>query len=390
MIEEGRGIMRSIIEKNIGAQLRLLEKLVSIDSGSGNIKGVNAVSEVIKQELLDLGFSVRLFSYENAGNCLVADFANDHSKILLLGHMDTVFPDGEAANRPFTIKGDRAYGPGVLDMKGGVSQMIFALKALKEHGVSLDRVQVLLGGDEEVGHPNSDVVKIMEKLSKTTDFVFCFESVRIDGKLVTGRKGVVELTLDVYGKSAHAGNDYQSGANAILELSHKIISLQALNAPDFSLTVNAGNITGGGAINIVPDYAQASFDIRIQNYEKYIAFEKSLKKLCANRNVSGTSCEYTLRLEYPPMIQNDAITLMIDLVNHVCTDNGHPPVETCAVGGGADSSYFAMYGVPVVCAFGPRGEKNHTSEEYIIIDGLKERTLLLAECIEYIQNHQNY
>ena len=380
--------MKDIIEKNFESQLRFLEQVVEIDSGSSNIKGVNTVSEIIKQEFIELGFAVTLIPYEKAGNCLIADFKNDERKIVLLGHMDTVFPDGTAKKRPFTIVEGKAYGPGVLDMKGGISQIVFALKALKEQGVLLNRIQVLLVGDEEVGHEYSDVVEVIKELSKTTDYVFCCESGRIDGKLVTGRKGVAGLTFKTYGKSAHAGNEYSKGINAITELAHKIVSIQSFTEPNLSLTINPGYVSGGGAINIVPEFAEAGFDIRIEDLDRYSKFEEALKVLCVKTDIPGTRCDYTLRLEYPPMNHNEHTNKMLDLVNRVCKDKGYPLTEVCAVGGGADSSFFAQFGVPVLCGFGPKGEYNHTAEEYILIDGLKERTSFLAECIKHIENLQ--
>ena len=376
--------MKKIVEKNIESQLRLLEEIVSIDSGSKNLEGIKAVSEVIKRELVELGFNVQLFSYEKAGNCLFADFSeNSEKKILLLGHMDTVFPDGTSKKRPFKQIDGKAYGPGVLDMKGGISQMIYALKVLKEQGIPLNRIVVLLVGDEEVGHLNSDVVSIMEKLAKTTEYVFCCESGRMDGKFVTGRKGTAGITLKAHGKASHAGSAYAKGINAILELSHKIIRLQSFTSPDLSLTVSVGNVTGGGPINVVPDYAEANFDVRISDFNKYKELEEKIKKLCEVPDIPGARCEYDTWLEYPPMHENEQTQKMIDLLDIIRKEKGYPPIETCAVGGGADSSYFALYGVPVICAFGPTGEHNHTQDEYITIDGLKERTLFLTQCLEY-------
>ena len=387
--------LKKITDGNFNSQLLLLERLVRIDSGSADIEGVNEVSGVVRRELEELGYPVQIVSFEKAGNCLIADFTDNAGwgarKILLLGHMDTVFPAGTAEKRPYTVSGNKAYGPGVLDMKGGISQIVFALKALKESGMPLNRIRVLLLGDEEVGHIDSSAatVGIMRNLSETTDYVFCCESGREDGKLVTGRNGVAGLTITAHGKSAHAGDDYNKGVNAIVELAHKIIRVQAFTEADLSLTLNVGYVTGGGAINVVPDFAEATFDIRIQDFDKYRAIEESLKTLCTKPDVPGTSCGYKSWLEYPSMRHSELTDRMLGQLGHVCEENGYPPIETCSVGGGADSSYFALFGVPVVCAFGPRGAKNHTDEEFIWIDSLRERTLFLAECVEYLLRQSN-
>ena len=376
--------MNEIVERNFVSQLKFLEEMVNIDSGSTNVVGVDAVSNMVEKELADLGFKVSTQFYKKAGNCLVADFCEDvEDKIVLIGHMDTVFADGTAKKRPFKTEGDKAYGPGVLDMKGGISQIVFALKTLKEQGVPLNKIAVLLVGDEEVGHINSNVVDVIESLAKKTAVAFCCESGRIDGKVVTGRKGIAGVALKSHGKSAHAGNAYKDGVNAIVELAHKIISVQAFTTPDLSLTLSVGNVTGGGAINVVPDFAQANFDIRIQDFNKYKEFENFLKELCSKPDVPGAKTEYDLWLEYPSMTHSEQQQTLIDSLNIMCKENGYPPIETCSVGGGADSSHFAVYGIPVLCAFGPRGEHNHTEDEYIIVESLKERTLFLAECIEW-------
>lgn len=372
------------INNSAAEQLALLETLVNIDSGSEDVEGINAVADIVEKRLSALGLHVKRHSYEHAGDCLVAAGHGTEKKIVLLGHMDTVFEKGECAKRPYTVKDGKAYGPGVLDMKGGIAQIIYALESLQACGVSLDRIQVALVGDEEVGHEHSNAVEIFEELSRDASYVFCCESGRLNNVFVTERKGVAQLHLEAHGVAAHSGNDYSLGRSAISELCRKIIRLEEFTEPDLSLTVSAGRISGGGAVNIIPDYADALFDIRIKDFEKYKSFENALPELMKDVKHPEISCKYTLRLEYPSMLHSDKSEEIMAIVAKASERENLPMPKVLAVGGGADSSFFAMHNIPTVCAFGPYGEYNHRKDEYIITASLAERTRLLAACIQEI------
>lgn len=364
-------------------QRRFLERLVNTDSGSADIFGIDEVAQIVRKELENLGFTVNLYSFEKAGTYLMAEkeAGKSEKKTILLGHMDTVFEKGTANQRPYRESGEFAYGPGVLDMKGGICQMIYALKALKEAGECLDHIRIILVGDEEVGHLESDAVALMKEHSQDAAFVFCCESGRLDGKCVTGRKGVASAILEVFGKSAHSGNDFTSGRNAILELADKLMRLNKWNEPDLSLTISPGVITGGTVINAVPDYARAEIDIRFTNPEKLEQFFSESKEAMAEKYIPDTRINYRPVVEYQTMVHDENTEKILNIVNGVLHEQGKPPLETCSVGGGADSSFFSRWGIPAICAFGPRGQGNHTVDECIHLGSLVERTHLLAECL---------
>lgn len=371
------------IDKNQVEQRKFLETLVNMDSGSSDISGIEKVAEVVKSELDELGFTVTLFPFEKAGTYLMAEkeSGRENKKTILLGHMDTVFEKGTVAERPYREEGDYAYGPGVLDMKGGISQMIYALKGMKEAGEALDHVRIILVGDEEVGHLQSEAVALMKEHSQDAAFVFCCESGRMDGKYVTERKGVASAVLEVFGKSAHSGNDFSSGRNAILEIADKLMKINQWNEPDLSLTISPGVIEGGTVINAVPDYARAEIDIRFTDSEKLEQFFGESKEVMKEPYIKDTRVNYSPVIEYQTMVHDENTEKILKVVNEILDELGKPSLETCSVGGGADSSFFSRWGIPTVCAFGPQGQGNHTIEECILLGSLVERTHLLAECL---------
>lgn len=210
--------------------LQLLEELVNIDSGADALAGINAVAQRIGAFLEVLGFTVEYLETDGAPVQLLARKAQPGKKqVLFSGHMDTVFNQGTAAVRPFKVENGRAYGPGVLDMKGGLVMALYVIRALLENGWQETDMTVLLCGDEEMSHPFTDAVAQFKKAGAGKDAVFNLEFGRIDGSVVTGRKGTTRPTLVVEGIASHAGNEPEKGASAILELAQKTVAIHALN-----------------------------------------------------------------------------------------------------------------------------------------------------------------
>ena len=203
--------------------LQLLEELVNIDSGADALAGINAVAQRIGAFLEVLGFTVEYLETDGAPVQLLARKAQPGKKqVLFSGHMDTVFNQGTAAVRPFKVENGRAYGPGVLDMKGGLVMALYVIRALLENGWQETDMTVLLCGDEEMSHPFTDAVAQFKKAGAGKDAVFNLEFGRVDGSVVTGRKGTTRPTLVVEGIASHAGNEPEKGASAILELPRRI------------------------------------------------------------------------------------------------------------------------------------------------------------------------
>jgi len=245
--------------------LAFLEKVVNIDSGTHDKAGVDAVGELLSGRLRQLGFQVERSPQTQYGDHLVArKLGKGSRRILFVGHMDTVFPAGTAARRPFRIEGGRAYGPGVLDMKGGDVSLLYALEALKETGSRFYgevSMTVIFNSDEEVLSPTSKT--IIEAEAKRADSACVFEPARPGGEYVARRKGVGKYYLTVHGRAAHAGAQPEAGRSAVGELAHKIIAIHGLTDFGTGTTLNVGLVKGGERSNVVAETAYAEIDLRV-------------------------------------------------------------------------------------------------------------------------------
>ena len=219
------------IDAHRSEMLKMWEELVSIDSGSDYKPGVDKVVARVADVLTAMGGKTRIVEHANAGNAVVSEFGDCANKpfIVLTGHLDTVFSNPEETKaRPFTIKDGRAYGPGALDMKGGVTLATFGLQALLAEGFDKYAFKVVLAGDEETGHKSSDLAETMMAEFKGATAAFDFETGFMNDNVVVERKGFYRFSLETYGRSVHAGNEPQNGRNAIVELAHKAVDLDAL------------------------------------------------------------------------------------------------------------------------------------------------------------------
>lgn len=247
------------------AMMDTWKSLVNRDCGSGNKAGVDSVGQDIRRFLEPLGFMVRFHEYEKAGNMLVAEYG-DMTKpfVILTGHMDTVFADGTAAERPFTVQDGRVTGPGVLDMKGGITVMLYAVKTLLESGWNRYPLKIILAGDEEVGHGWSDAAQDYRKEARGALMAFNYETGFIDNGIVLERKGCAQYRFDFHGVGAHAGNNPEDGRSAVKELCHKALDMEALTDMAEGTTVNVGVIAGGTVPNAIPENAWCRVDVRFR------------------------------------------------------------------------------------------------------------------------------
>ena len=226
------------------AMLALWEDLVRSESGPGDKPGVDALARKLRGILEADGAQARIVEFEKAGDMVVATLGPERkgAPVGLLGHFDTVFPKGTLAQRPFTIRDGRAFGPGVLDMKGGVVILLYALKALQAAGYERRPLKVMLAGDEEVVHVDSTAGEVFQREARGCAAAFNCETGFEDDRLVVGRKGIGKYTLEVRGVAAHAGNEPLRGRSAILELAHKVIAVQGLTDWDEGTSFNVGTI----------------------------------------------------------------------------------------------------------------------------------------------------
>ena len=373
------------IEAKQDKMIGFLEKLVNIDSGEDNPAGVAQVARIIGDKLSDMKFVVDYLEVPGACTHLLAKKQGTGSKeVMIIGHMDTLFPVGTAAKRPFTMKDGKAFGPGVLDMKGGITIALFALEALYDSGWNDKNVTVLFAGDEEPAHPKSNAPELFEQYAKGKDAVFNMETASAGQAVLVGRKGNIHPELIVKGIAAHAGADLDKGASAIVELAHKIIAVNNLTDFNRGLTFNCGVIKGGTVANAVADRASVVIDMRYLNAADGEYGLESLRKIAAQSVVPGTSCEVAnLRERFTPMEVTEGNLKLYEIVKAQGKKLGLD-VEKKVGGGASDAGWTVRAGAPSVCAMGALGSLNHSDREYIVLDGLAERAKLLALSIDAV------
>lgn len=373
------------LESKQEKMLAFLGELVQIDSGSDNPEGIAAVARVVGNKLHELGFNIEYLDYPDVCTHLLAKKEGSGGKeVMIIGHMDTLFSKGTAAARPFTIKDGKAFGPGVLDMKGGITIAVFALEALYEAGWGDKNITVFFAGDEEVAHPKTNAAELFEQYARGKDAVFNMETSSAGRTVLVGRKGNTHPEIVVKGLSAHAGADLQKGASAIVELAHKIIAVNALTDFDRGLTFNVGVIKGGTVANAVADYASAKIDMRyLTAADGQYGIEK-LREIAGQTFIPGTTTEITnLKEKFTPMEVTEGNLRLYEIVR---TQGEKLGLEIGKIvgGGASDAGWTVKAGAPSICAMGALGALNHSDREYIIADGLVERAKLLALSIDAV------
>jgi glutamate carboxypeptidase len=374
-----------VLESKHDKMVKFLEKLVNIDSGNDSPEGVAKVAHIIGDKLREMKFDVEYLDYPGACTHLLAKKQGTSSKeVMIIGHMDTLFPLGTAAARPFTIKDGKAFGPGVLDMKGGITIALFALEALYETGWNDKNITVFFAGDEEFAHPKTNAPELFEQHAKGKDAVFNMETASAGQAVLVGRKGNIHPELIVKGISAHAGADLDKGASAIVELAHKIIAVNSLTDKNRGLTFNCGVIKGGTVANAVPDSASVVIDMRYLTAADGAEGIESLRKIAAQSIVPGTSTEVAnLRERFTPMEVTEGNLKLYEIVKAQGKKLGLD-VEKKVGGGASDAGWTVRAGAPSVCSMGALGALNHSDREYIVLEGLVERAKLLALSIDAV------
>ncbi len=362
--------------------LEFLERMVNIDSGTGDIEGIKKISELIRPRLREIGFSFEPVEAED-GSVHFHARRGSGKKILLLAHLDTVFSKGTAKTRRFHTEGDLAFGPGVSDCKSGVVTIIGALDELKRYQWPDLEINCLFNSDEEISSPGSR--KIIESLARDAAAVLVVEPAEMEN-ITVARKGIGRFTLRVFGKAAHSGSNYLDGSNAILELAHQIIAIQGLSRVEEGITLNVGVIGGGAKPNIVPDYAVAEIDLRIIKPEQVELILKELREVTSVCKVLGNSTRLEGRITRPPMPSNETNLKLYEKIKSVGRSIG---IELGALesGGGSDANFAAALGAPTIDGLGPIGGGHHSEAEYMNIPSLERRINLLASFIRILPDN---
>jgi glutamate carboxypeptidase len=364
------------------AMTALLRDLVDIDSGSYDKPGIDAVGARIERFLADHGIATERVAQAKHGDCIRAAVttgaASNAGNILLMGHRDTVFPDGEAARRPFTIKDGIAYGPGVADMKAGLVMNAFVLAAFQHCGGAPGPLLGLFTGDEEIGSPEGRPV--IEAEARRARVVFNSEPGRVSGNVVTGRKGGVFSVMRITGKAAHSGGNFSEGISAIEELARKIQALHALTDLERGITVNVGLVSGGQSVNTVAPWAEGQIDLRYVTAADRDDIMARIEAIVARAEVPGTSATLEIKGEFLPLEQSPESRRLFDLYIDSAAATGFATSGEFT-GGCADSGFTAAQGTPTLCAVGPVGGKAHSPEEFLVLDSLVPRAQACARAI---------
>lgn len=378
-------MMTKAIDAKEKEMISFLERLVNIDSGADNPDGIAKVAKIVGEKLAQMNFEVEYI--EHPGICThvkAKKRGTGDQEIMIIGHIDTLFGKGTVAERPFTIKDGKAFGPGVLDMKGGVTVALFALQTLYEAGWNDQNVTVFLAGDEETNHPKTNAAELFEQEAKGKAAVFNMETASSGQAVLVGRKGNMHPEFVVTGVAAHAGADLTKGANAIVELAYKIIDINNLMDHARGLTFNVGVISGGVVANAVPDRASVKVDVRYLTLADRDQAIASLKEIAAKNYVPGTTTEIAnFRENMTPMEVTAGNKWLYEIVRQQGEKLGIQ-VEAKVGGGSSDSGWTVRAGAPSLCSMGARGEFNHSAREYIFLESLTERAKLLALSIQAI------
>ncbi len=363
------------------AMLAELRALVEHESPSRDKLALDELAIRLADRLRSVGGKERILLNPLGGNHLVAEFpgkSEDAKPILILGHFDTVWPDGTTASRPFRIEENRAFGPGIFDMKASLVLVFHALEALNSLQLQPNRpIVVLFTSDEEIGSPTSR--EPIETLAKTAESVLVIEPPLASGALKTARKGVGGFTVEIAGKSAHAGVEPEKGVNAILELSHQVVKIHEMASPRDGTTVSVGTISGGTTPNVVPASATARVDVRASTMAEARRVERAIRGL--QPFLAGSKITVTGGFNRPPMERTEAVARLFHRAQEIGRSLGIELAEG-STGGGSDGNFTAALGIPTLDGLGVMGGGAHAEDEHIVISSLAERAALLATLLQ--------
>jgi glutamate carboxypeptidase len=391
MMHKHRDIERA--EKFMNGYLEDLKTIVNIDSGTFTKAGIDRVGSYLQERFQALGFSTRFDKQEQYGDHLIATHtgtSQNGPRVVLIGHIDTVLPDGEAERRPFTISqrnGMRiATGPGVLDMKSGVLIGLYALRMLTEsHEANYANVTFICNSDEEIGSPSSRL--LIQQLAQRADAVLVLEPGRAAETIVSSRKGCGQYRVEVNGVSAHAGVEPDRGRNAILELSYQVQKMQALNGAIPGATLSVGIIRGGERTNVVPDYAYFDMDVRTADEASHKALEAAMRQVTSQNKLRGTRITLSGSMLCQPFERNTRNAHLVELAKEAGQELGLK-IQDTGSGGASDANTTSAMGIPTLDGLGAGGGLAHHPGEFVELDYLPARVSLVAGLVRRIKRGQ--
>ncbi len=378
--------LRDLVARREPAFLAELQAMVDVDCGSFSPEGVNAIADRCEARFRAGGWDVERIRHVPAegapqlGDLVIGSLAGDGGpNVLVIGHMDTVFDDGTAAARPFRIDGDRAFGPGVSDMKGGLLAGFAAVESLQEAGFgAFGQLTFVCNPDEEIGSPFSS--PFIRERATTHDVAFVLECARANGDIVSARKGVTDYRVAFRGRAAHAGVEPEKGRHAVLAAAHATVALQALNGRWPGVTVNVGTAKGGTRSNVVPARADLEIDVRAEARDAQEAAEAEIERILGEPLVDGVEAEVRSDGWHRPMEKSDASGRLVDLAAGIAAELGFELRDT-GTGGASDGNTTSAAGTPTLDGLGPIGGNAHATDEWLDLTSVVPRVTLLAAMI---------
>ncbi len=363
-----------------------IRKIVEIESPSRHAAGVNRVLETIARSFEGTGAaSERELTTDSLGDILLVrcDPTRNEPGILVLSHMDTVHPVGTLASKlTYRREGDRVYGPGIYDMKGG---LMLAVEAFRRIAQARRRTKLpitfLFTPDEELSSPVSR--RVIEREARGQRYVLVTEPARDGGKVVTERKGIGVFVIRTRGRPAHAGGDPDKGRNAIVAMAEIVLAINGLNDPRRGITTNVGLIAGGTARNTVAEECMIEVDLRFCDPANASEMEAKLKALKSSRPDIKTTV--TGKITRPPFVRGRGVDLVFDKAATIAKEIGFSLKRAPRVGGGSDGNFTVAMGIPTLDGLGVDGDGAHTNHEYMLFSSIEPRTRLLQGLMEQLE-----
>ena len=362
--------------------LRFLDKVCNIESPTSNKAAVDKVGVCFTEVAKRLGWEIEVLKQEVAGDaiCITMNPDSDKAPICVSGHIDTVHPLGLFGYPPVTRDGEKTYGPGVKDCKGGVVAALMAMEALEKCGFKSRPVRLLIQSDEETGSSTSGKATINYICEKAKGAIAFLNLEGQSGNTaVIKRKGILRYNFEVSGKAAHSSICYK-GANAVCEAAHKIIKLEALKDPD-GLTCNCGVIHGGTAPNSVADKCSFTADIRFSNREEMERGIKILEEVASTSEIEGCTCTLQRISLRPAMPLCERNVALLERMNEIYAECGLPILEGKSTMSGSDAAYITECGIPCVDSIGTNGDRIHSKDEFIYTRSLAEAAKRIAAVV---------
>jgi glutamate carboxypeptidase len=363
-------------------QMKLLEQAVDIDSGTGDVEGGRKVAALLAPQLKALGFTVESVPAETPGlpeNTVATLKGTGKGRILMIGHIDTVFGPGTVARWPFRTDAEKAYGPGVGDEKGGVVEGITALKILHDLGFKdFGQITLLMETSEERGSPGTE--KLIGKLLADADVELNLEPGDPPDVITVWRKGSTTFHIDVKGRAAHAGMAPQEGRNAAVELIHQLQADAVFPTSGEGLTANLTLMNAGTRNNIIPENASAQVNVRVREQTDFDKVRAVLEKNAATTTVPDTSVRVSTERAFPPLPSNPATEALADRAEAIYAGAGLK-LARGGNGGASESALASAAGVPALDGLGPVGGGFHSDGEYILLSTVTPRLYMLTKLL---------